>query len=307
MATQFTPCPACGAVGEVGSNCQFCGTAIILKEGATLSEARIVKQRTVTPQQYAEKISIYHNVVGLSSEISKVSIGGQEGLINLNGELIYPLGNESIKITKGKIVQIGKKFLNLETFEFVKSPYLNEFVLEKVKLLSDAILKDPSEKGCVYFIKQDGDNSCFSIEATGENIYDDVLTSQLVFNIFFGNLNDDEIISKYERLKSCDDFNLLKTDDEEPALDSQYYILCGHDVERCVEIALRILCQVDGILPEDAHNHMECSWGVFGNEEVSTDDAENTNNGCAGILALLVSVGGASIYGLIELIGSLIA
>ena len=43
MATQFTPCPACGAVGEVGSNCQFCGTTIILKEGATFSDARIIK------------------------------------------------------------------------------------------------------------------------------------------------------------------------------------------------------------------------------------------------------------------------
>ena len=59
MATQFTPCPACGAVGEIGSNCQFCGTAIILKEGAIPSDARIIKQRTITPQQYAEKVSIY--------------------------------------------------------------------------------------------------------------------------------------------------------------------------------------------------------------------------------------------------------
>ena len=93
MATQFTPCPACGAVGEVGSNCQFCGTTIILKEGATSSTERVPHVRTVTPQQYAEKISIYQNVEGSrnSSNLMYVSIGDEEGLINLNGDLIYPL------------------------------------------------------------------------------------------------------------------------------------------------------------------------------------------------------------------------
>lgn len=93
MAIQFTPCPACGAVGEVGSNCQFCGTTIILKEGATSSTERVPHVRTVTPQQYAEKISIYQNVEGSknSSNLMYVSIGDEEGLINLNGDLIYPL------------------------------------------------------------------------------------------------------------------------------------------------------------------------------------------------------------------------
>ena len=69
MATQFTPCPACGAVGEVGSNCQFCGTTIILKKDATSSTERIPQKRTVTPQQYAEKISIYHNIKPLGKKL----------------------------------------------------------------------------------------------------------------------------------------------------------------------------------------------------------------------------------------------
>ena len=96
MATQFTPCPACGAVGEVGSNCQFCGTTIILKEGATSSTERVPHVRTVTPQQYAEKISIYQNVEGCinSYNLMYVSIGDEEGLINLNGDLIHPLQHE---------------------------------------------------------------------------------------------------------------------------------------------------------------------------------------------------------------------
>lgn len=91
MAKQYIPCPACGALGEIGSNCQFCNTTIVQKEGVIASDSRIVEKRTVTPQQYAEKISIYHNVKSLSETYSQVSIGDQKGIINLNGDLILPL------------------------------------------------------------------------------------------------------------------------------------------------------------------------------------------------------------------------
>lgn len=91
MAKQYVPCPACGALGEIGSNCQFCNTTIVQKEGVIASDSRIVEKRTVTPQQYAEKISIYHNVKSLSETYSQVSIGDQKGIINLNGDLILPL------------------------------------------------------------------------------------------------------------------------------------------------------------------------------------------------------------------------
>lgn len=91
MAKQYIPCPACGALGEIGSNCQFCNTTIVQKEGVIASDTRIVEKRTVTPQQYAEKISIYHNVKSLDYAYSQVSIGDQKGIINLNGDLILPL------------------------------------------------------------------------------------------------------------------------------------------------------------------------------------------------------------------------
>ena len=91
MAKQYVPCPACGALGEIGSNCQFCNTTIAQKEGVIASNTRIVEKRTVTPQQYAEKISIYHNVKSLDYAYSQVSIGDQKGIINLNGDLILPL------------------------------------------------------------------------------------------------------------------------------------------------------------------------------------------------------------------------
>ncbi len=107
MSKQFTPCPACGAVGEVNSTCQFCGTTILLKEGAISSTERIPKVRTVTPQQYAEKISIYHNVEPANEKLLKVSIGKQYGLVNLNGDIIYPLGNLDIGSIKGNTVELG--------------------------------------------------------------------------------------------------------------------------------------------------------------------------------------------------------
>lgn len=321
MTTQFTPCPACGAVGEVGRNCQFCGTAIILKEGAVLSDVRVVKQRTVTPQQYAEKISIYHNIVALDSEISKVSIGGQEGIINLNGDIIYPLGNEPIKGFKDKIVQIGNKFLNLENLELVKNPYYNELVLEKVKLLSNAILRDASEMGVVEMGIMENEEGSYDGDTIGifntqgppaDTFYG--LTSQLMI-VFcpedFTSVGKASL--RYERLKSCDDYNLFNTieDNCDGAIISEpyklRYVLCGHDAERCVEIALRVLAQVYDIQPEDAHNYMSCFGGTFQDGEVDANAVESSNSGCAGMFALMLSIGAASVYGLIELIGSLIA
>lgn len=127
MSKHFTPCPACGAVGEVNSTCQFCGTTILLKEGTIPSNARVIKQRTVTPQQYAEKVSIYHNVENINDKLIKVCIGNQIGIINLNGDLIFPLGNYSdIKKRRGSkehIIEVYKEgechhsLFNLETLE----------------------------------------------------------------------------------------------------------------------------------------------------------------------------------------------
>ena len=106
MQKQFTPCPACGAVGEVGTKCQFCNTTIALKEGGISSSERIPPRRMVTPQQYAEKISIYHKVEP-AGNILIVSIGEEYGVINLNGDLIYPLGSDKIQRGLGNTIKLG--------------------------------------------------------------------------------------------------------------------------------------------------------------------------------------------------------
>ena len=120
MSKQFTPCPACGAVGEVNSTCQFCGTTILLKDGAVPSDARIVEYRTVTPQLYAERISIYKKVEKsrLSSKLMYVSIGDEKGIINLNGELVYPLQhNDEFDIVSDSFIASNETLINLKTLE----------------------------------------------------------------------------------------------------------------------------------------------------------------------------------------------
>lgn len=312
MSTQFTPCPACGAVGEVGCNCQFCGTAIILKEGAIPSDARIIKQRTVTPQQYAEKISIYHNIVGLDSEISKVSIGQQEGIINLNGDIIYPLGNEPIKRFKDKVVRIGRTLLNLETFELVGNVCLNELILDKIKLLSDAITNNPSEEGRIDLGSTDFIDGLEILNAPTsylDNIHN--FTPQLMISFNPVVMEESKLVELMRRFSTCEDWKLFESISEDlngntiPVHLRHYYILCGHSPENCCDILLRILEQVYDILPQDAHNVMECFGGIFG-KETNEHITESTNSGCAGMIALMLGIGTASVYGLIELIEKII-
>ena len=121
MTAQYTPCQACGAVGEVGEKCQFCGTTIELKEGVIPSNARVVRYRTVTPQQYADKISIYHKVRSLGN-VLVVSIGEQYGVINLNGDLIYPLGDSEIRTVYGNVIAFDD-FYDKE--RYVPASYFN--------------------------------------------------------------------------------------------------------------------------------------------------------------------------------------
>ena len=316
MATQFTPCPACGAVGEVGSNCQFCGTSILLKEGAIIADSRIVKQRTVTPQQYAEKISIYHNVVGLGEGISKVSIGEQEGIINLNGDLIYPLGNERITSSiQDGVVRIGRKFLNLETFEYAEELYSNKFVLEKIKLLSEAIKNNPSVEGVIQFSDTKGDYDILLevCNATTCHINNEPgWAPQLAIRFMNIGMETHKFSHLFNRFASCDEFKLFETyaEDSAPIQERTYHALLGDNAEECCNIILRILHEIHEIHPENAANYMYCGEGVFDENQTNlnpNNDSNSTGGGCLGMFVLLISVGGAGIYGLTQLIGNLIA
>ena len=122
MAKQYVPCPACGALGEIGSNCQFCNTTIAQKEGVIASDTRLVEKRTITPREYAEKISIYHEVYSLSETYSEVEIGDQKGIINLNGDLIFPLERRY-----GSFSGISSSIVALEGDKTIQYYNLNSF------------------------------------------------------------------------------------------------------------------------------------------------------------------------------------
>ena len=305
MQKQLTPCPACGALGEVNSTCQFCGTTITLKEGTIATDSRIVKQRTVTPIEYANKISMYHNIIGLNSEISKVTIGNQEGIINLNGDLIYPLGNEFITKYKDNTIQIGNKFLDLNNFEYIKNPYYNDIVLEKIKMLSDAIWSNNQEESCISFgYSEDIDG--FEIQNTN---LDDSSRCGLTLIHHCTSMDNNKHMHLLQRFQTCDSWKLFVESTTEDVYgkplhvkDRDYYINFGFYPENCCEIVLRILNQVYDISPEDAHKHMDCFGPVFGEQVTNTNSHESENSGCMGTLALLISTGIASIYGIVELI-----
>lgn len=119
MASQFTSCPACGAVGEIGNNCQFCGTTIQAKEGNVITNSRVVNIRTVTPQEYANKIAIYHEIK-TKGNLAVVRIGDQYGVINLNGDLVYPLSGKYkyVSIESDLVIKVDfGTVLNIETLE----------------------------------------------------------------------------------------------------------------------------------------------------------------------------------------------
>lgn len=322
MATQFTPCPACGAVGEVGSNCQFCGTTIILKEGATFSDARIIKQRTITPQQYAEKISIYHNIEGLCDGVSKVSIGEQEGIVNLNGDLIYPLGNEHIsKSFQDSVVRIGDKFLNLENFEYVDNLYLNKTIIDKIS----AILNNPYTDGYISFNNTFCIVSTANIQAWWDGVFepkDDYPNDSFPqLALYYGTsdlIDGNDDVRDYNQFASCECFRLFKTVSKESITgellqphERGYYMLCKDDAEYCCATLLQVLSQVYNIPPKNATECMEYNGELFEdnnyNENHSVNSTPSSNSGCAGMLALMLGIGGASVYGIVELISRLIA
>ena len=98
MSNKFAVCPTCGAVSVAGEPCEYCGTPIVVKEDTATYEERIVPKRTISPMAYAQKVSVFKNVGEYICNCSVVSMGGLKGLINLNGDFIFPLEYGEIKI-----------------------------------------------------------------------------------------------------------------------------------------------------------------------------------------------------------------
>lgn len=98
MKEKFTVCPSCGAVGLVGETCEYCGTQIVAKEETATYEERIVSKRTINPMTFAQKVSVFKNVGEYICNCAVVSMGHLSGVINLNGDFIFPLEYGRIKL-----------------------------------------------------------------------------------------------------------------------------------------------------------------------------------------------------------------
>lgn len=98
MSKRFAVCPTCGAVSMVGGPCEYCGTPIVEKEGTETYGERIVSERTISPMAFAQKISVFKEVGEYICNCAVVNMGKLSGIINLNGDLIFPLEYGQIKI-----------------------------------------------------------------------------------------------------------------------------------------------------------------------------------------------------------------
>ena len=104
MEKIIVPCPTCGALGEEGTECQFCGMLIQPSESVNKKlQSRIVKTISVSSDVFTERISKYHSVGGfVSPGVSIVRIGSLFGMINRNGDIIVPLLYSQIEIIKSR-------------------------------------------------------------------------------------------------------------------------------------------------------------------------------------------------------------
>lgn len=102
----FVSCPICGALGKAGQPCEFCGTTIPESSGITnhYESSVVVERQMVSAEEFASKISKYHNVAPWKDNLSVVSIGRLKGAINRNGDLVFPLNYSNIIITNGYCV-----------------------------------------------------------------------------------------------------------------------------------------------------------------------------------------------------------
>ena len=96
MAHEKTTCPSCGGMGIVGSVCEYCGSVIQLSTPILEKGLSKMGKKTISGEQYAEKISKYQKVGEYHGKLAIVSIGQRFGLIDRNGDLALNLDYDDI-------------------------------------------------------------------------------------------------------------------------------------------------------------------------------------------------------------------
>ena len=140
MANIIVPCPMCGALGEEGTQCTFCGMSIPKSKSTSKKTLnRLVGKTTISSEVFAEKISKYHSTRPFEEPgVSIVNIGSHYGLINRNGDIVVPLQYSEILICDGRWLFLceGKEIIliDMATWKPInwkdKEGYYNYSVLE---------------------------------------------------------------------------------------------------------------------------------------------------------------------------------
>ena len=133
----YSACPVCGALGIVNEQCEFCGNTIPAgNESNPTYDSRIVEKRTISPAEFAKKISIYHKVGVFSAGCAIASIGSLSGLINLNGDIILPIEHGNIQ-KDGRWAFIDGELMDVVTWTKINKSLGKKWTLDHVKYFED--------------------------------------------------------------------------------------------------------------------------------------------------------------------------
>lgn len=184
MKETFVVCPTCGAVSVVGGPCEYCGTQLVANEDSVTYEERIIPKRTISPMAYAQKVSVFKNVGEYICNCAVVSMGGLKGLINLNGDFIFPLEYGVIKIYPFFIVYFQKdddRFL----FDLLHWRRLNyNPIVSKTSNVPVMVQRE--------FFFEDGNEDEYSYQFLAVKEYDDQRHERISFSVY--DKDDREVI-----------------------------------------------------------------------------------------------------------------
>ncbi|MCQ2185461.1 MAG: hypothetical protein MJY92_01885 [Bacteroidales bacterium] len=182
MSKQFTTCPQCGAMGEIGANCEFCGAHIEAKDNSTVCNELIPQHRTISSAEFAKKVSIFHNVGNFIEGLAVARIGQLNGVINLNGDLVLPLEYNEIKID----TDWGKRYLLIDAIK-----YLGRWECHLVFLNDRRMISIPSGSHYLvdssnYSFMPDYDNSILRYNGWDRTEYDycNFVTNTVIYFTF---------------------------------------------------------------------------------------------------------------------------
>lgn len=142
MSDKYTVCPTCGAIGQVGAVCEYCGKAInedeIERSVALTFSKEVIPKRTISRQELAEKVSIFSRVYEYIGKCAIASVyissvlhdDRMYGIVNLNGDILFPPEYDKIVLYKDGCAYLQKDddcfLFDLMKWKRIDIPQLDE-------------------------------------------------------------------------------------------------------------------------------------------------------------------------------------